>query len=101
MFVFCKFEENQYPRGIEEKIRMTRRETINRVNENETNKQKILKIFKDKLNDSYVREMNNLIKSIKNNSSSELSIEKCMNTQSIINTMHKSLLSNKREVIKQ
>ena len=67
----------------------------------ETNKQKILKIFKDKLNDSYVREMNNLIKSIKNNSSSELSIEKCMNTQSIINAMHKSLLSNKGEVIKQ
>ena len=62
-------------------------------------KQKTLKTYKDKVNDSYVRELNNLIKSVKNNIASELSIEKCLNTQNIINAMHKSLQSNKKELI--
>ena len=62
-------------------------------------KQKKIKIFKDTLNDSYIKELNNLIKSIKNNTSSKLSIEKCIDTQNIINAMHKSIKSNKKELI--
>ena len=62
-------------------------------------KQKMIKTYTDTLNDSYVKELNNLIKSIKKNISSELSIEKCISTQNIINAMHKSIKSNKKELI--
>ena len=66
-----------------------------------TGKQEKLKIFKDKINDSYVRELNDLIKSIENNTTSKLTIEECKNTQFIINAMQKSLKSNKTEAISQ
>ena len=62
-------------------------------------KQKTLKTYKDTSNDSYVKELNNLVKSIKDNISSELPIEKCISTQNIINAMHKSIKSNKEELI--
>jgi len=63
------------------------------------NKQKTLRVYKDTPNNSYVKELNNLIKSIKTNTFSELPIEKCASTQNIINAMHKSIKSNKKELI--
>ncbi len=52
--------------------------------------------FDDDVNLSYKREISHFFKSIKNNTESELSFEKCVDTQNILNAMHSSLENNKK-----
>ena len=52
--------------------------------------------FDDNINFSYKREISHFFKSIKNDVESELSFEKCVDTQNILNAMHSSLENNKK-----
>ena len=53
-------------------------------------------MFNDTLDDSYVREINNIKKSISRNTETKLSIKKCCSTQKVLDAMHMSLKNNKK-----
>lgn len=57
-------------------------------------------IFKDNIDDSYAREIKDILRSISKNSLTKLSVKECCSTQQVLDAMHKSLKNNEKVTIR-